>query len=470
MKDKGKQNLFARAVIFLSVLIIGIAAAAIGLFYYIFSIPEPEGASIADWPQRFTDNFSLWTTYENGQITVEEIGLERLDQYGLWIQYINESGEEIFSHNKPGGWPESYLASELLALNASHFENGYTVFVSTMEDGGETCSYVVGFPYDVGKLTLYYNGARVSRLSVAAKILIMAAFAALVILIVAYSVWLSRKLSKVVKGIGDLSQRKYHPLKEKGVFAGIYASLNQMGRQLKQADQLQAETERTRQAWIANITHDLKTPMSPIKGYAELLADHGVKETKDIQEWGKIILKNVDHAEKLINDLKLTYQLESGAIPYHPKNVRIGRYVKEWVIDIVNDPAFSDRDIGFENHAPEAEVSIDADLFRRAVTNLVVNALTHNPPETKVAVAVGTESENKISISIRDNGTGISKEGQAQLFNRYYRGTNTKEKPEGSGLGLAIAKQIVTLHGGNITVKSQMHIGTEFLILLPKKN
>ena len=144
--------------------------------------------------------------------------------------------------------------------------------------------------------------------------------------------------------------------------------------------------------------------------------------------------------------------------------------VREWVIDIVNDPAFSDRDITFESNTPELIARIDPDLFRRAVQNLMINALTHNPENTKVKITVTVTAENRILISVQDNGAGISETDQAELFERYYRGTNTKEKPEGSGLGLAIAKQIVTLHGGNIIVKSRVNAGTEFIISLPAQN
>lgn len=109
-------------------------------------------------------------------------------------------------------------------------------------------------------------------------------------------------------------------------------------------------------------------------------------------------------------------------------------------------------------------------MFRRAVNNLIVNALTHNPPETEVAIRIDADPEKRISIQISDNGTGMSPREQSELFNRYYRGTNTKEKPEGSGLGLAIAKQIITLHKGNISVRSEPGEGTCFTITLPTEN
>lgn len=345
-------------------------AAGIGMFYYLFAIPEPEGLSLADWPNRFTANFSLWMANEEGTLQIEKIGLERLEEYGLWIQVIDESGQEVFSQSKPEIYPERYSVSELLALSTNGYENGYTVFVNSFEESGRTWNYLIGFPYAVGKHVLYYNGETVSRLS-------------------------------------------------------------------------------------------------PIKGYAELLADGTAGEPQTVREYGSLILKNAEHTEKLINDLKLTWQLDSGTFPFQPQQVRMERYLKELVIDIVNDPSFSDREIAFESDAVDVSAAIDPELFRRAVGNLVINGLVHNPPDTKVTVSVRKDQGNGVCISVRDDGKGISEEEQAKLFTRYYRGTNTKEKPEGSGLGLAIAKQIVSLHGGEIAVKSRVGEGTEFTIRLP---
>lgn len=469
MKNKWKFNPLLRMFVFLSALILLVIITGIGLFYYVFSIPEPEGLSLADWPNRFTGNFSLWMENDNGTLRIGEIGLERLDEYDLWLQVIDESGQEVFSHNKPEDYPTSYSASELVALGTNPYENGNTIFVNSFEDSGQIWTYVIGFPYAVGKYMLYYNCENVSRLSPVFRITIFSIFFVAVVLFLIYSFWLMRQMGKITRGIRDISLRTYKPLSEEGIFNSVYAELNKMDTEIRQSDQLKEDTDRVRQEWIVNITHDLKTPLSPVKGYAELLADGADTESQMVQEYGTIILKNVDYAEKLMNDLKLTYQLNSGTFPFHPKQVRLVRFLKELVIDIANDPVFSNRDIEFENESNLSEftAAIDPDLFRRAVGNLVINALVHNSPETKVTISVVHDRENGTDISIRDNGMGISEEEQAELFTRYYRGTNTKEKPEGSGLGLAIAKQIVTLHGGGIIVKSKLGEGTVFSILLP---
>lgn len=317
---------------------------------------------------------------------------------------------------------------------------------------------------------LYYNGEHVGRLSFLFLMGISFILCFVLLFMVWYGFWLTRHLGRIAKGIGDISLRSYVPLTEKGVFGEVYGAINQMDIELRKSDKVQEDTERLRREWIVNITHDLKTPLSPIKGYAELLMGTPAPDKEAVREYGGIILKSANHTEKMMNDLKLTYQLDSGAVPYHPQTVRLVRFLKELVIDIVNDPAFANRRIGFESNIQECQVSLDIGLFRRAVNNLIINALTHNPPETEVTIRIDFGAEKKVLICISDNGTGMSEKEQSELFNRYYRGTNTKEKPEGSGLGLAIAKQIITLHGGNIDVRSRLGEGTCFTIILSLGN
>ena len=329
------------------------------------------------------------------------------------------------------------------------------------DDGG---CYLIGFPYNIGYYPVWYNGQRVMRLSPVARIPVIAGLLILAGVLFAHSIWLSGKLSKVSRGISELSDRKYKKVKEKGSFGGVFETLNKVDDDLRNADKLKEETETARKDWITNITHDLKTPLSPVKGYAELLADGTYKTDEEVAEYGRIILKNTDRVERLINDLKLTYQLDSGALPLSLEKVSLTRLVKEWVIDIINDPAFSTRDISFEGDE-DIMITADPSLLRRAVSNIVINALTHNPEDTKVKVTV--TCKDMVLISVKDNGVGIDESELKDLFNRYYRGTGTDQKPEGSGLGLAIAKQIVNLHGGDIKAVSRPGEGTDFIISLP---
>lgn len=305
------------AVILASLFVI-LIVSTIGMFYYVFAIPEPEGLSLASWPDTFTDNFSFWIEEKDGSIGVKQTGLERLDEYGLWVQIIDETGQEIFSHNKPTHYPESYSIADLVTLSESRYENGYTVFISDVTFSGRTFNYVVGFPYAIGKAMLYYNGKNVARLSPFTKNMVFFSACVIVLAAFAYAFWLSRKLSTIIGGIKDITDNSYKPMRETGVFSEVYSSLNKMDMEIRRSEKIQQETDRTRQEWIANITHDLKTPLSPVKGYAELLSDGSSLDLKTAQNYGEIILKNVNHMEKLMNDLKLTYQLGSRGNSLYP--------------------------------------------------------------------------------------------------------------------------------------------------------
>lgn len=225
-----------------------------------------------------------------------------------------------------------------------------------------------------------------------------------------------------------------------------------------------------RREWIANITHDLKTPLSPIKGYAEVLHDDTEKTAVEYRRYAGIMLKNAAYMENLIDDLKLTWQLENGTLPVNRQEQNIVRFLRELSIDILNRPEYENRMILFEcsdNITDEtALLSFDTKLFTRAFQNLMINAFVHGTKDTEVTVKIGV-SESELTINVSDNGGGMSNVVAERLFERYYRGTNTESKTEGTGLGLAIAKNIVELHGGTISVNSTPGVGTSFLIRFP---
>ena len=230
------QNLVGCALLLLA------AAAAVGLYYYVFSIPEPNGLSLASWPNRFTDNFPGWIEAEGNTVRVADIGLERLDEYGLCLQILDASGREAFSYRKPASWPEAYSAAELAALAEQPYEDGRSVFVSSTDAGAQTWTCLVGFPYPIGKRMIYYNGRTVGRLlpvfAAAAALILGIAAAALFL----YGLWLTRRTAAITRGIEAASRREYQALPERGLFSDVNAALNQMDARLRHSEQLRAQT------------------------------------------------------------------------------------------------------------------------------------------------------------------------------------------------------------------------------------
>lgn len=112
----------ARAVAVAVAALVLITLLGIGLFYYAFSIPEPEGRSLASWPSTFTENFAGWIHEEDGVVKIDEVGIRYLNEYGLWLQVLNCDGVEVCKRNAPSGLPVRYSAADLAELGASPFD------------------------------------------------------------------------------------------------------------------------------------------------------------------------------------------------------------------------------------------------------------------------------------------------------------------------------------------------------------
>lgn len=274
---------------------------------------------------------------------------------------------------------------------------------------------------------------------------------------------MTKTMTHLMTAIQDISKRNYHPKKNTGTFKEVYESLNRLDYDIKLSDQTRLQTEKSREEWIANISHDLKTPLSPIKGYGEILV-----ESKDslTAERAGIILKNADYIEMLINDLKLTYQLDNGMITLDLKTQDMVRFMKEIVIDILNDPRFIDQQILFDSKEEKIDWQFDPKLLRRAFTNLIINAFVHGNSNTEVYLTI-SKINKQLEIIISDNGPGMTQQQIDHLFERYYRGGTTKQNKEGTGLGLAITKEIIEYHHGKIQVSSIVEKGSQFRILFP---
>lgn len=454
------MRVLARAFAAAAASFLAVALLGIGLFFYAFSIPEPEGRSLASWPNRFTENYSTWLHWDGRSIEVDAIGLDRLDEYGLWLQVLDENGVEVYAHGTPAGLSRNYSAAELSALESSPFDGAFTRFVGTAEELDGGC-YLIGFPYPIGKSTVYYNGETTDRIYSIAFAAVAGAAVLLVAGLMAYGVWLSLKLRKMTTGIVAVSKRTYEPQATTGTFSSAIGALNDLDASIERSDEARRETERIRREWVENITHDLRTPLSSIRGHAELLASEEGRP-----EEAQVILRNTARIGALVDDLRLSYDLEGGRRELKKTKVSLERIARECAIDLVN----SDRswaDSVLFSSSTGALVEVDTALLCRALGNIMANALSHNPAGTRVSVTVRNGSSGEAEVEVADNGEGIPDDEIPRLFERYWRGSQTGISREGSGLGLAIARDIIELHGGSVSAHSREGSGTVFLVKLP---
>lgn len=468
MNSSGYRTVFHIYLIFF-LSFTGALAAAFVLFFLLFSLRRPDGTLVrSDWPAAFTEQFREQIVFSDGQPQLHQAGMRLLQEEGFGLQILDESGRELYSFRKPEQAPDTYSAPDLLLLSEEGRirEGQGSCFAALVSENGRDYYYLLHFPMKVSKTTMYLNGLRFTG----GKTVILTAGGVLLLVILfsglAYGVFTARSMKRLAVSIREIAARSYLPVKSGGVYRDLYDSLNALDREIRTGDRLQEQTDAMREEWIANITHDLKTPLSPVRGYAELLQDSSPLKEEQCRQYARIILKNTSYMEALIDDLKLTYQLKNGMIPLKKEEQNLVRFLRELVVDILNTPEYEQRLIHFETAGDTLLFSFDSTLLTRAFRNLILNAFLHGEPDTQVSLHIGREGNTQL-ILVSDDGKGIPEKDLDNVFRRYYRGTGTGEKPEGSGLGLAIVQNIVQLHGGTISVSSRPGEGTSFRICFP---
>ena len=448
------------------VLLVGVIVTIAFTVFYTTTAQTPSGKIInSNWPKEFTLNFSQYIDLNDGTPTISNTGKSLLSKNGLWIQILDATGRDVCNYAKPSTVSDTYQPYELLNLY-QYGTDIYSIFINGVDARGASYSYLIGFPLHISKAVMYVDTARYNS----GKTLIVATVILTLLLILAltvfYNVVISKSYERIQALLGSIASRTYKPVSNHHFLSEIYKGLDALNDDIALADQQVEQDTKAKEEWLANITHDLKTPLAPICGYAELLSEANTDiPAEQSRKYGAIILKNALYAEQLVNDLKLTYQLQSNMLPLKKEALNVTRFVKEVVIDILNAPDFEGRNVSFIANNEAATYLFDPLLFRRAITNIILNALTHNDPSTEIRISLDDNYDVKLTVA--DNGNGMTSQELADLFTRYYRGTSTEIKSEGSGLGMAIAKQIVEAHGGRIRAKSKQGIGTTITIELP---
>ncbi|GIP37165.1 hypothetical protein J31TS4_04450 [Paenibacillus sp. J31TS4] len=248
----------------------------------------------------------------------------------------------------------------------------------------------------------------------------------------------------------------------------LKSKLDGLTYQLNAAEKERNDLEETRKNWTSGVTHDLKTPLSYIKGYAAMLRSEHQWSEEERKEFAKIIEEKSLYMEQLIDDLSVVYEFDKMQIPLNSRTINLVAFLEHVLEDLRQYPMANDYPIHL-NVKDEGDhfLSFDQTLLKRALENFIMNAIYHNPRETTITVSIET-IEGSTLIEIKDDGIGMDARTIQQLFHQYYRGTTTDRPHLGSGLGMSIAKQFIEKQGGQIKVESEPNRGTKITILFPQ--
>ena len=255
--------------------------------------------------------------------------------------------------------------------------------------------------------------------------------------------------------------------REKDEFGIVCKEFDEMRLRLKQSVEMQVKYEENRKELMAGISHDLRTPLTAIKGYVRGL-QVGIANTPEMTEkYLDTIYTKACEMDKLVDKLFLFSKLDTGHYPFHFEEVGVRSYLDTFFEEAREEFRTKALVIDYKNDCSEELImKLDVEEMGRVFTNILENSVKYNTKlERKILVRV-TQNKENLTICLNDNGPGVTLEVLKNLFLSFYRGDASRTNPqEGSGLGLAIAEKIVKAHGG--TIRAANNEGLLFSITLP---
>ena len=242
-----------------------------------------------------------------------------------------------------------------------------------------------------------------------------------------------------------------------GEIASLYENYNQMRLRLKESAEEKVQADRQNRELISNISHDLKTPITSIKGYVEGIMD-GVADTPEkMDRYIKTIYNKANDMNRLINELTIYSGIDSNRIPYNFHKLNVADYFNDCVEEVGLDLESKSIRLNYINMvSPDTVVIADPEQLKRVINNIVGNSVKYmNKPNGEIDIRILDEIDS-IRVEIEDNGKGVSPKEIGRIFERFYRTDASRNSSQGgSGIGLSIVKKIIEDHGGYIWATSK---------------
>lgn len=245
-------------------------------------------------------------------------------------------------------------------------------------------------------------------------------------------------------------------------------SLNSMAQELRQRLEDQHRLDQARTDFVANVSHELKTPLTLIKGYIETLQDKAISDPERARRFMAIINEHADRLGHIVDDLLSIGELESSKNSLERRPTDFKKLIDEVVLGFGYAVTKKGHTLNVTSAGRDFVAPVDAQKIEQVLVNLIDNAVKYTPERGQIDIHLA-EDETQLVITVRDNGIGIPSVDAGRVFERFYRVDKARSRElGGTGLGLGIAKHIVLAHKGSIELDSQPGKGTVFTVKLPK--
>lgn len=393
---------------------------------------------------------------------------DELESQHIWAILIdNQTLQAVWqTSNVPACVPSSYTASDISELTRGYICD-YPVFTGAGPDG----LAVLGYPKKSFWKHLWPAWSyRLIAGFPKTAMLVLAVNAALIFLI--YVTANSRLLSSVrpvTDGIHALSSGKPVHVQEKGLLCELAANINQTS-EILQAQHFQLRKKETARAnWIAGVSHDIRTPLSMVMGYAQQLKDEPGLSVENRRK-ASVIAAQSTKIRSLVSDLNLASKLEYNMQPVHFNRENLTALVRQAAADFINMDIDGTHPIVWETEEslPACFVKADKGLLKRAVSNLIQNSITHNETGCTIFIRVFVTGQD-CCVEISDNGTGLT-DTQIEKLNRipHYMVCDEHISGQRHGLGLLLVRQIAQSHGGTFVIGKSRDGGFSATLHLPQ--
>lgn len=399
---------------------------------------------------------------------LEESVLEELEEKNVWAVLIEDKSHEVVWHtdNLPGEIPLHYSLSDVASLTRGYVKD-YPTYTGEREEG----LVVLGYPKDRYWKHMYpsWDYDLIADLP---KIILVVLAVNILLFFMIYTcanMKLMESIGPISEGIQKLPQGGPVYVRERGTLSEIARSINRTSELLEIQKRELKKKETARANWIAGVSHDIRTPLSVVMGYAGQL-EESFGLTEEERRKLQVILKQSKKMSNLIGDLNLASKLEYNMQPASLKPENIVSAVRETVVEFINMPVEEKYRIEWETKETltVCMACVDKALLKRAVSNLIWNCIHHNEDGCKIHVSV-EDGEGGCVIAVEDDGAGVTKEQMKKIQETpHYMMCDTNTLEQQHGLGLLIVKQIVNVHQGNVEIGNSPWGGFSVKICLKK--
>ena len=236
----------------------------------------------------------------------------------------------------------------------------------------------------------------------------------------------------------------------------IYANFNLMAKDLGATEILQTD-------FVSNVSHEFKTPINAIEGYATLLqGDENL--SPEMEQYVEKILFNTKRLSGLVGNILLLSKVDNQVIQSRVSTFRLDEQIRQSVVLL--EPKWEEKDLEFDVDLERVEYTGDESMMMHVWNNIIGNAIKFDPPGGYVGIKM-KQRDGEITVTVEDSGPGVDEEAKKHIFDRFYQ-ADSSHKEEGNGLGLALVKRIVDANKGRVTVENRIVGGCRFTVVLPR--